>query len=108
MTTVGVDLSAQPRAIACCLLEWQHGRARIALLEAGYDNGALLDLIRKRQPSKVAIDAPFGWLPFTRAIADFTEAGRWPEVEDRRPLLFRRTDLVVRELTGVDPLSVSK
>ena len=108
MPTLGIDLSAQPRATASCIVEWHTGGARIAHLDAGYDNEALVALVSKWQPSKVAIDAPFGWpMPFTQAIAGFTEAGRWPESDDRRPLLFRHTDLVVRELTGADPLSVS-
>lgn len=61
------------------------------------------------QPStKVGIDSPFGWpLAFTQTIVAFTESGVWPDSDDRRPLLFRTTDLVVREQTGTDPLSVS-
>jgi hypothetical protein len=106
--TLGIDLSAQPRETACCIVEWGPSSARIAHLDAGFDNAALLALIERWQPTKVAIDSPFGWpLEFTRTIAAFTEFGSWPDTDDRRPLLFRTTDLVVKDLTGTDPLSVS-
>jgi hypothetical protein len=106
--TIGIDLSAQPRETACCVLEWNASRARVVHLAGGFDNAAVLDLLERWQPTKVAIDSPFGWpLEFTRTIAAFTESGEWPDTDDRRPLLFRTTDLVVREVTGTDPLSVS-
>jgi hypothetical protein len=107
-STVGVDLSAQPSRTACCVIEWGATGARIAELDVGYDNEALVELIRSRSPGKVAIDSPFGWpVEFSRTIAEFTATGRWPDSDDRRPLLFRATDLLVSELTGADPLSVS-
>jgi hypothetical protein len=107
-TTIGVDLSAQARNTACCVLEWGTASARLAHLSAGHDNSALIDLVNEWHPRKVAIDSPFGWpLEFSRTIAEFTATGRWPDGDDRRPLLFRRTDFIVRELTGTDPLSVS-
>lgn len=106
--TLGIDLAAQPRQTACCVLEWGDKAARVTHLAAGYDNGALLNLIAESTPTKVAIDSPFGWpVAFSRTIAAFTELGQWPDTDDRRPLLFRTTDLVVREITGADPLSVS-
>jgi hypothetical protein len=78
------------------------------MLAVGFDNDALLDVVERWQPTKVAIDSPFGWpLEFSRTIAAFADAGEWPDADDRRPLLFRATDLVVRDVTGTDPLSVS-
>lgn len=106
--TIGVDLSAQPRQTAACILDWGRAPARIVHLEAGADNAAIVDLVAAHQPAKVAIDSPFGWPPpFVNALVDFTNSGSWPSGSDRRPLLLRTTDLAVREETGVDPLSVS-
>ena len=108
MRTIGIDLSAQPRQTACCVLEWGPESARIVNLAAGFDNASLLNTIRSHRPTKVAIDSPFGWpLEFTLTISRFTESGDWPNSDDRQPLLFRTTDFVVRELTGTNPLSVS-
>jgi hypothetical protein len=77
-------------------------------LSRGYDNAAIIRLISTHEPTKVAIDSPFGWpLEFTRTIAAFTHQAEWPDIDDRRSLLFRTTDLAVREATGTDPLSVS-
>jgi predicted nuclease with RNAse H fold len=108
MITLGVDLSAQPKATACCALVWESEAAEVLRLESGFDDAALVQLVEELQPAKVAIDAPFGWpLEFTRTITEFTATGRWRHDADRRPLLFRATDLFVREVTGADPLSVS-
>jgi predicted nuclease with RNAse H fold len=107
-TTIGIDLSAQPARTACCVLVWEPSSARIVRLGAGYDNPAIEELVSIYRPAKVAIDAPFGWpVAFTRAISEFTTFGRWPDTDDQRALLFRATDLFVRETTGSDPLSVS-
>jgi len=107
-TTVGIDLSAQPKATAVCSIEWGAGSARIVLLEADWTDDRLLRLVADTQPQKVAIDAPFGWpTPFVDAVSNFGASGAWPVGDDRRPLLLRTTDLVVGELTGTYPLSVS-
>jgi predicted nuclease with RNAse H fold len=107
-SVIGIDLSAQPTATACCIVEWHPASARIVHLGSGYANTALVELIREWHPTKVAIDSPFGWpLEFSRTITEFTESARWPDTDDRRPLLFRTTDLFVRDATGAEPLSVS-
>lgn len=107
-TTIGIDLSAQPKETAACVIEWGGDFARITHLSVGADNRTLLDLIDAHEPAKVAIDAPFGWpAPFLSALIDFTSSGRWPPGSERRPLLLRTTDLAVRDETGTDPLSVS-
>lgn len=107
-TTIGIDLAAQPKETAACVVEWAGDAARIAYLGVGADDRVLLGLIDTHAPAKVAIDAPFGWpAPFLRALTGFSTSGTWPIGEERRSLLFRTTDLVVKATTGRDPLSVS-
>ena len=80
MRTLGVDLSAQPAGTAACLLEWADRACRISRLAAVLDNNALLDLIETASPTKVGIDAPFGWpAPFVEAVSSYTASGYWPE-----------------------------
>jgi hypothetical protein len=110
MNTLGIDLSAQPKQTAACLLEWTDASCRVARFEVGFDNNALLDLIQTASPTKVAIDAPFGWpAPFVEAVSGYTASGRWPTpATTRRPLLLRTTDLaVIAAAGGRPPLSVS-
>src|SRR5215472_13874990 len=100
--TIGIDLSAQPRETAACVIAWEQP-AEVLEVTTGVDDEAILGLISLHAPLKVAIDAPFGWpVPFVRAISEFTNASRWSCGTERRPLLLRTTDLVVREETGVD------
>jgi hypothetical protein len=90
--TIGIDLSAQPRETAACVIAWEKP-ARVAELTVGFDNGAILELVSAHEPAKVAIDSPFGWpVPFVRAIAEFTDSGTWSSGADRRPLLLRTTE----------------
>jgi hypothetical protein len=110
MNTLGIDLSAQPKKTAACLLEWGDSSCCIGRLGVGLDNDALLDLIQTTSPAKVAIDAPFGWpVPFVEAVSGYTATGHWPApAGTRQPFLLRRTDLAVIAVTGGrPPLSVS-
>jgi predicted RNase H-like nuclease len=110
VNTVGVDLSAQPKETAACLLHWDDSCCRVARLAVGLDNDALLDLIETASPKKVAVDAPFGWpIPFVEAVSGYAASGHWPAPEEtRRPLLLRTTDLAVLATAGGrPPLSVS-
>lgn len=107
-TTIGVDLSAQPKETAVCVIEWSEKAARVTHLSVGADNQTVVDLVEAHEPTKVAIDAPFGWpAPFLAALTDFTKSAEWPAGRERRPLLLRTTDLAVKNETGTDPLSVS-
>jgi predicted nuclease with RNAse H fold len=106
-TTIGVDLSVQPSKTAMCVIQWGDS-PRITHLSVGAENRTLVDLIAAHEPTKVAVDAPFGWpVPFIGALSEWTTSGTWPARSDRRPLLFRTTDLAVKHETGTDPLSVS-
>jgi len=105
--TLGVDLSAQAKQTAVCLLTWDDGRATIDSLILGADDLALLELIRTENPTKVAIDAPFGWpAPFVAAISQHAAGAAW-EAHATEVLRLRATDLHVIAETGQRPLSVS-
>jgi hypothetical protein len=110
MNTLGIDLSAQPTKTAACLLEWGASSCSVGQLAVAWDNDALLGLIERTSPVKVAIDAPFGWpVPFVEAVSAYSASGHWPPPEEtRRPLLLRTTDLaVVAVFGGRPPLSVA-
>lgn len=110
MNTLGIDLSAQPKETAACLLEWGDSSCPIARFTVGLDNDALLALIETTSPTKVAIDAPFGWpVPFVEAVGGYAASGRWPApAETRRPLLLRTTDLAVIAVAGGRPPSACR
>lgn len=102
MRTLGVDLSAQPRHTAACVVDWVEGS--IALHER-VDDDALVELAG--DADVVGIDAPFGYpTAFVDAVAAFARGGEWPD-GDIRELRFRATDRFVHEQTGRWPLSVS-
>jgi hypothetical protein len=105
--TIGIDLAAQAKDTAACVVDWGHAPAELRLLTLGLDDEALLELIATHQPTKVAIDAPFGWpAPFVSAISSYAAGAPW-SATDTRPLRLRATDLNVIEQTGQQPLSVS-
>lgn len=104
--TIGIDLAAQPRETAACMIAWRRQTASLEVLAAGFSDDALLELLR-RAPTKVAIDAPFGWPgPFVDAVAEYQRTGEWREA-DIAPLRLRDTDRAVISSTGQQPLSVS-
>ncbi|WFR71692.1 DUF429 domain-containing protein [Prescottella defluvii] len=111
MRTVGVDLSAEPAKTAVATIDWGGGSARVVDLRLGVTDDGLVEAIRRAD--KCGIDAPFGW---PDAFVDFVVAhrSRRPQRElelssraGRLPLVRRRTDRVVHEVTGIVPLSVS-
>lgn len=105
MRTLGIDLAAQKKTTAACLLDWQHKAARVESLEVGVDDDRLLQLADAAD--KIAIDVPFGWPDaFVEAVTAHRDRRPWPKNETIS-LRFRRTDLHVWEQTGRWPLSVS-
>src|SRR3954447_17410944 len=118
-STLGIDLSSQPKSTALCVVEWSREAAHVIALWRGTtpDGAPLRDALliaalrgdwsSLPRPSKVAIDAPFGWpIDFVRGVSD---PGNWPvKIDESRGRLERRaTDHWVREATGKQPLSVS-
>ena len=111
MRTVGIDLAAEPAKTAVATIDWGARSARVVDLRLGATDDDLVGAVRGADKS--GIDAPFGW---PDAFVDFVLAHheRRPlrELElsnrsGRLPLVRRRTDRVVHEVTGIVPLSVS-
>ncbi|WAC57447.1 DUF429 domain-containing protein [Gordonia sp. SL306] len=111
MRTVGVDLAASPKFTAVAVVDWSPGAARLVDLVMPATDAHIADLVVGAE--KVGIDAPFGW---PDAFVDFVVAqhrgelgaGRsLDDIEQRRPLAYRRTDRVVVENGWGRPLSVS-
>jgi uncharacterized protein DUF429 len=111
--TLGMDLASQPQRTATCLIDWRAGSPGVVCrLSDNLSAEQLLAQMMEDDVTRVAIDAPFGWpFEFVRAISQFSESGRWedPPYEDD-PLdrmRWRATDRVVRQETGITPLSVA-
>ncbi|AOW92549.1 hypothetical protein BFN03_07070 [Rhodococcus sp. WMMA185] len=111
MRTLGIDLAAEPVKTAVAWVDWSQDSARVVGLRLGATDEQLVEAVVGAD--KCGIDAPFGW---PDAFVDFVCAhrARQPRLElelgsraGRLPLVRRRTDRVVHELTGVVPLSVS-
>lgn len=104
MVTLGIDLSSQPERTAACLIEWGHDRAVARAPVQPCDDEQLSALITNA--TVVGIDAPFGWpADFVAAVADWPHEEWSVSLRDR--MRFRRTDRMIRERLGMDPLSVS-
>lgn len=103
--SIGIDLAAQPKSTAACVLEWTSTPAGLRALRGGLDDSEIVDLVRHYGAAKVAIDAPFGWpRPFVSALAAHDRGERWSAhlFDD---LVLRKTDVHVRAVRR--PLSVS-
>ncbi|GBF17223.1 hypothetical protein Br6_04629 [Rhodococcus sp. Br-6] len=111
MRTVGIDLAAEPAKTAVATIDWGERFARVVGLRLGATDDDLVQAVLGAD--RCGIDAPFGW---PDAFVDFLIAhhNREPRRElelsnraGRLPLVRRRTDRVVHEVTGIVPLSVS-
>jgi hypothetical protein len=113
MYTLGVDLAAQPKDTAYCLVQWLADMALVELPVVGADDEALLDAMETA--GWTGVDAPFGWPePFVHAISHFRFFAEWPEwAAEPAGLRYRETDRFVRETVKAErgvalaPLSVS-
>jgi predicted nuclease with RNAse H fold len=110
MTTLGIDLAAEPKFTAGCVVEWSGGAAAVHWVAGRLGDDELLE--RAREATVVGIDAPFGWPTlFVEAVSAHHAGRRWPidawDRESRRNLRLRVTDRHVHAETGITPLSVS-
>lgn len=112
--TFGIDLAAQPRETAGCMIEWSaRGTGYVHCPADRFDDAGLLaQMTRPDYVTKIAIDAPFGWpVTFIEAITAYRVVGAWPDPPgsslSQKGMRLRATDVVVRERTGITPLSVS-
>lgn len=110
-TTIGIDLSAEPRGTAIATVEWSARAARVVALEVGADDGLVLAAMGA-EVDRVGIDCPFGWpAEFVRLVVEHT-AGRLEMPADlaqgwRRDYTLRATDRWVHANVALVPLSVS-
>jgi predicted nuclease with RNAse H fold len=109
--TVGVDLAAEASRTAVARITWTSGKAVLDGVEAGADDARLVDAMAGAD--KAGIDCPLGWpepfIDFVRAHRDghVPDPGDVAGLDWRRRLANRETDLVVRDETGLVPLSVA-
>jgi len=121
---MGIDLAAQPKETAVCLLAWDGGGGpRLVSLRRGESESgttfhdkwlattaAGIQNEYEVPITKVGIDDPFGWpVPFLDAMESYRSAPVWPTTIDESRDLFRlrETDRVVHARTGRWPLSVT-
>lgn len=112
MRTIGVDLAAGVPGTALAEIVWSGDSARLVRLEAGVGDALIVASVGG--DAWLGLDCPLGW---PDAFVDFLgahHAGAEPELgpvdggaDWRRGLVYRRTDVVVRERIGRWPLSVS-
>ena len=112
MRTIGVDLAAGVPGTALAEIHWGAGTARLARLEVGVEDAAIVASVG--DDGWLGLDCPLGW---PDAFVDFVQAhhsGSEPALgavdggaDWRRGLVYRRTDVAVRERIGRWPLSVS-
>ncbi len=104
MITLGIDLASQPKTTATCVMTWGE-TVVVDIPSTTADDDQLVNLIR--DADRVGIDVPFGWpLPFVNALLGYYEGRGW-KAGHGDALQLRKTDQVVRSLTGKRPLSVS-
>jgi len=109
--TVGVDLAAEPVRTALATVAWDGGTAVITELIRGAGDDVILAALA--DADKAGIDCPLGWpAAFVTFLTDH-QAGHVAIPGDltgqqwRRQLAWRLTDEVVRQQTGLIPLSVA-
>lgn len=104
MITLGIDMASQPTSTAICSISWD----RTIVIDVPTVNASDDVLTRMIGSSdKVGIDVPLGWpTPFIEALIDYHQGLRW-KAGHGDSLQLRRTDAVVRHVTGKRPLSVS-
>ncbi|HMK97419.1 MAG TPA: DUF429 domain-containing protein, partial [Acidimicrobiales bacterium] len=109
MVTAGVDLASQAFHTAACVIEWYGGHATVTKLAVDVQDSAIAELISRAD--KVGIDIPLGWpMAFVDAVSLHSRNGSWPlnySHADNSAYRYRRTDLAVRKMLKISPLSVS-
>ncbi|MFI1989013.1 DUF429 domain-containing protein [Actinoplanes sp. NPDC020271] len=111
MLTVGIDLAAEPPGTAIAAVEWSATAARLRQVVHPADDDAVVAAIQSA--GKAGVDCPLGWPDaFVSFVAGHRAGavagvGQARDKSWRRGLAWRLTDEVVREATGIVPLSVA-
>jgi len=109
-STAGLDLASQDNRTALAEIDWHSGGAVLRAVRMGVGNDEIVAAARR--VAVVGIDCPLGWpRPFVdlliAARADAVPPDAAGNAAAKQALAFRRTDAVVREVTGRWPLSVA-
>jgi predicted nuclease with RNAse H fold len=109
-----VDLAAEPEGTAIARVEWRDGQAIALDVTCGADDAMVLAALADlTEADQAGIDCPLGWPDEFISFVTAHQAGAVPLSPAgtapgwRRALALRVTDRVVREQTGLTPLSVS-
>ncbi|MEO0495006.1 MAG: DUF429 domain-containing protein [Actinomycetota bacterium] len=101
MRLLGVDLASQPKNTSAAVLDG----ATLVHLTSEADDKTIIELAATC--SVVGIDAPLGWPDAFIDVVTAHHRGDPVPAAAPQELQLRRTDLVIAELTGKRPLSVS-
>ncbi|MEW2144183.1 DUF429 domain-containing protein [Micromonospora vinacea] len=110
MLTLGVDLAAADKRTAMATIEWLSDRAVVRDLVLDVSDVQIVEA--GQHADKVGLDCPLGWPePFIALVtahqAGHVSVGDGEGAPWRRRLAYRQTDEVVRQETGIVPLSVA-
>jgi hypothetical protein len=106
-------MAAQARATAACTVVWGPAEATITHVEAGVNDGQLLDLLSLGTAERIGVDVPLGWpTAFVDALTRHHRGEPWGELQDPpkgKSLTHRATDRWVHDQPDIElwPLSVS-
>jgi predicted nuclease with RNAse H fold len=112
MRTLGIDLAAQDKKTAWCVINWDPGNVSVEAPVVGGPGEDLMDAMRAAD--WIGIDAPFGWPDaMVESIHRYATEGDWPADATPERLRYRETDRFVQGIISderdlsVRPLSVS-
>ena len=106
MRVIGIDLAASPASTGVVVMEGSGSDWSVRSVGGEPDDDVLVALAVGAEA--IGVDAPLGWPDaFVEAVGAHHRGERWSGTTDRRPLTYRLTDLVTREIVGRYPLSVS-
>lgn len=107
MRVLGIDLATEPRKTGAIFLESTESGLPVASLGPRVLHDDAL-VAAASTADVVSIACPLGWpLPFIAAVSAHARFSSWASGDDRSELLYRETDLIVRNLPGGSALSVS-
>jgi predicted nuclease with RNAse H fold len=110
LVVLGIDLAADPAHTGIATLTVETTRVAVMVWAEKGSDDLLVDLAKRADLT--GVDAPLGWPDsFVSALNLHQRGEPWPAADDpiqqRRLLSKRRTDRLVKEMTGMDPLSVA-
>ena len=104
---MGIDMAAQPKGTAACLISWDRSSATVEFQGPPLLDSALHGLVGNPDYAKVGLDVPFGWpVDFVNTV-QLHAKGEAVAVVDPRQLSHRATDRCLGMAHERWPLSVS-